>query len=324
MSEETKKPPVEPKKKSEWSHEPDDQVINESPHFTVYLDKQFEVWGKTTAAWDKTHPRDKCKFNEVMNYEAAVESIPHKHQDDEVKRSFMKMIGSGVARALLDDYPSGKAMMELAGRYITSRNVEQARIWQIKVVFLSAVLLAICLIFAMPYPVWSGTFQSGGLHDMLLAGVAGGFGAVFSIFCKMGNSYPSSESPRLLHELETCSRIFVGVTSGCFVMAAIRSDLLFPVLNKHGSSSLVLYLLAFVSGVSEKLVPTFVAHIEDAAAREDFTTSGKRTKRLPTDAQAIPDRASEQHTDRTPAPPAGGAAGKKHKRRKAGKMKTKR
>ena len=268
-------------------------LVYDSSDFIVYLDKELDVWAKTSPAYKAAHAQCDCRFNEIMNNEAELESVPNRHQPCETRLTFKKMIGNAVACALQEDYVCAQAMLDKAREYIVKRNVEVARMWQLKTV--------LWLLLGPLLVVFVATGCRACIEDrfgatvllLLLAGAAGGFGAFLSIIYKLGTSKPSSESPRALQVLEALARIIAGIMGGCLIAVAMKTGVVLSLLLKTESPTLALYLGAFVAGVSEKLVPSFVKHVEDEAE----PTAGGQAHGPKT-----PDAHPEHHAPAAPAP----------------------
>lgn len=279
-------------------------LVYDSSAFIVYLDKELDVWAKMSPAWKAAHAQCDCRFNEIMNNEAELESVPNRHQPYETRLTFKKMIGNAVACALQEDFGCAQSMLNKAREYIVKRNVEVARLWQLKTVLWLLLGPLLVVFVATGCRTCIEDLFGSTVLLLLLAGAVGGFGAFLSIIYKLGTSNPSSESPRILHVLEALARIIAGVMGGCLIAVAMKTGVVLSLLLKTESPTLALYLGAFVAGVSEKLVPSFVKHIEDEAE----PPGGGPAHGTKTPPPRAADAARPEQHDATPPAPAGDKA----------------
>src|ERR1700685_2400110 len=126
-------------------------LILEADEFIVWIDPDLDVDWQTTQKYDEGGPENPAEHNEVLNLAAALECVPNDHHQASIRLNFKRMIGEGVARSLYHDYDSAKDILEKARQYISERNVEKARCWQL---YTACTLGLVSLILALA--LWGG------------------------------------------------------------------------------------------------------------------------------------------------------------------------
>lgn len=248
-------------------------LVLEAKEFSVWIDQDIDVDWYTSDAYDKNGPRDSAKHHLILNRAAALECIPNDHHKKTVRLNFKRMIGEAVARSLKHDYDGADIMLDEAHAFITRRNTERARFWQLNTACgLGAVSAGLGLSLWTFRSLFTKTWGDSALF-LVLAGLAGSLGALLSMVLRMGSSYPTSEAPFDLHALEAISRMFAGCISGCLIVACIQIGLILPALADGGHIHLVMVVAAVTAGASERWAPSLMAKIEARAG------SPQKTKR---------------------------------------------
>jgi len=125
------KPDSNPKPAATWSETDVYHLIVECDDFIVFLDSGLDVDWQTFPKYDQHGPKDPGKHNKILIRAAALECIPNDHHRTNVRLNFKRMIAEGIARSLDHDYDSANKSLNEAESYITARNVETARFWQL-------------------------------------------------------------------------------------------------------------------------------------------------------------------------------------------------
>ena len=244
-----------------------EHLILEAADFVVWIDKDVDIDWQTSQKYDEAGPRDPAEWNAVLNRVAALECIPNDQHSRNIRLNFKRMIGEGVARGLDHDYESAKNILEQAGSYISDRNVEIARYWQLSTAcMVGAVALAAGITMWVMRDVLTLKLGESGFF-LILAGIAGSVGAVLSMIFRMGHSYPTSEAPKHLHVLEALSRAIAGCLSGVLIAGAVRVGLILPAFGRTGDTSAVMLIAAMASGASERLAPSLITRLEGGASK---------------------------------------------------------
>ena len=96
----------------------------------------------------------------------------------------------------------------------------------------------------------------------------GGVGAFFSICLRIGNVDYSNKTGKDIVKLETICRIVVGGISGLIITLMVKAGIILPKLSDNQSVLIVSLLLAFVSGSSERLVPSIITRLSKTYSNE--------------------------------------------------------
>ncbi|MBE2889655.1 hypothetical protein [Geobacter anodireducens] len=238
-------------------------LILQTKDFVVFLDKELDVDWKTTDAYDARQEGDSLSRNKIKNRMASLECIPNDHLRTNIRRNYKRMLGEGLARSFNHDYENAMSILDDAEQYIRARNIEAARYWQLSTSCLSGIFcgLAACLIWAFRIQIIPILGETG-LY-VVLAGLAGGLGALISIIFRMGNAQITTDAERKLHMLEAISRIMGGVISGLIISIFVKLGLFVPVFQKANEASLAMVAAGLVAGASERWVPSLIAQFEN-------------------------------------------------------------
>jgi hypothetical protein len=118
---------------------------------------------------------------------------------------------------------------------------------------------------------------------LVLAVCFGALGALLSVMSRTGNLAFSSSSGRYLHILEALSRISLGAMSGGVLGLAILSKVFLSPADSHQMHVLMM-LVAFAAGASERLAPSIIAEFEKRAPalqKDDKTSKNDVHERPP-------------------------------------------
>jgi hypothetical protein len=249
----------------EWSELDVHHLILNTDRFIVFLDSDLDIDWKTKEKYDEVGPKDPDEHNGILNRAASLECTPNDHHKRNVRLNFKRMIGEAIARSLDHDYDSAKKMLEQARIYITNRNVETARYWQLSTACLLGLVVAISGLELWASRSHMIDISGESAYFLVMAGVAGSLGAVLSMIFRMGRSFPTSEAPKVLHILEAASRVFAGCLSGLLIAACVNAGLIVPVLRGQGNMHLIMLIAAMASGASERWAPSLVGKFEGSS-----------------------------------------------------------
>ncbi len=252
-----------PAYRTKWSHLDVEHLILSTDEFIVFIDKELDIDWETTDSHDAAIQGESlCQLNEILNRAATIECIPNDHQRRSIRTNFKRMIGEGVARALKSDFTNAQKILERAYDYITSRNIEIARYWQLTTSLIAGIIAAFfgILLWSLrgaAISAWgaTGTFA-------ILSSFAGAIGATFSIVFRIGGAQITSEADRSLHVLEAFSRIIAGSISGLIFGFLIRIGVIAPFLNNSSNVDIVIIATAILAGASERWAPSLIEQVE--------------------------------------------------------------
>jgi len=105
---------VVPEYKSRWPDVDVKYLVISTDDYIVCLDNDLDVDWKTSDEYDESGHNDEVEFNKILNNVALFESRPQHHLNNENKKSFRRMLGEAVARALAHDYKSAESILDQA------------------------------------------------------------------------------------------------------------------------------------------------------------------------------------------------------------------
>ena len=241
------------------------RLILETDGFIVFIDNDTDVDWRTTNQYDEGAKVESGDLNDILNRAAILECIPNDQHGETIRMNFKRMIGEGVARALDNDHQNATKILDKAESYITDRNIETARFWQLTTSTICGVcfaLIGVCLwsLRNLLFPVWGET-----AFFLLFSAVAGAVGANLSFIFRIGNAKITSEAIRRLHILEALSRIFGGAISGVAISLLVNLGILVPLFKNVGNMPLAMLGAGLIAGASERWVPSLIVKIENSA-----------------------------------------------------------
>lgn len=251
-----------PEYKNRWPDVEVHYLVISTDDYIVCLDKEFDVDWKTSDEYDKNGHNDEVEFNKILNNVALFESRPQHHLKNENRKSFRRMLGESVARALAHDYKSAESILEQAQDFLLDRSREKSREWYLTTCALST--MVICLIISIIFLFREEISLSFGIRnlDLLVSIIGGTIGAFMSITLRLGKSSIEADSGVYLHILESISRTIAGSIAGILSGVLIKIGILMPAFNTGDSILLTLFSMGFVAGASERFIPSFISKIE--------------------------------------------------------------
>lgn len=252
--------------KERWPNADINYLILDDGDFIVFIDSDIDVDWETSDAYDEKGLGDPKRHNDILNRVATIECIPNNHQKVSIRMNFKRMIGEGLARSLDHDYDNAGKILDNAERYITERNIETARIWQLT--YSTATGLACALIGFVPLWSFRSFFSQNWGETALfscLAACAGAVGANLSFIFRIGKTQITSEAVKELHILESVCRILGGAICGLIVSFLIQLGILIPIFENTNNTHLAMVTAGFIAGASERWVPSLIAKIESSS-----------------------------------------------------------
>jgi hypothetical protein len=266
-------PPVQ------WAEHLKDEyvLIKSTGDFIVWLDENRDVEWETTQAYDEELEKKGFDFGDVSNRVAFLQAVPTNHLSHEIKTAYRTMLGEGLCRGLEQDNESAMTILDQAEEFVTARNREQARLWYVAAsgtATLSFVLLTPAVAYGLPRLLSNA---SDATSNVLLAGLGGATGALFSILLRVGKAPLDPSAGRPIHLMEGFGRIVVGVIGAAIVLSASRAGFILPNLTSNSG----LALLCLVAGASERLVPGLVDSVELSASNSGKATASSAAEKTP-------------------------------------------
>lgn len=210
---------------------------------------------------------------------------PTTHLRSSVRASFIRMVAYLFVAILEKRFELAEGMLTELSQVRSVRIREAAQLS-----FLAGTLLAFlpCLLLA-----WLATgFGDVDPVSTTRAMLAGGVGALFFSLVRRGTVPLDGEAGRVTHYADGFVRVMVGLISGVVALSAIESKLIFGFLEtaKGGMTSLantgMTFLVCFVSGYSEVMIPSLIGRIEEQSNKADPVVSAPAPATKPAPAPA--------------------------------------
>ncbi|WP_421854458.1 hypothetical protein [Marinomonas sp.] len=251
--------------KKRWGELEISYLIIDTKNFIVFIDSQLDIDWITSDEYDKNGPKDSDKHAKILNGVALLECKPNGHFADKIQLDFKRLLGEALARGLAAEYDSANQILEQSEIYLTQRGRELSRTWYLSTAgVITSVVLATSIV-AWPFRnlisnVWGSSF-----HLYATVMVFGALGALLSIIMRTGKEHFDCHAGKSVHQLESAYRIVAGMLSSFFVTMAVTSGFILPTLSTMTNLSITLYFIGFVSGMSERIVPSITTKIENVA-----------------------------------------------------------
>ncbi len=227
--------------------------IKSTDDFIVYLDEDLDVeWQVTTAGEKKL---DDAILAKASNRLGALNAIPCDGLDRERVKSFRKMLGEGIARALEGAADDANMMFDKAEDFITARTTELARSW-----YMSAASKAAAVTFVLGPAIMMGLnqiFPDPFLPKAAVSLASGSLGALTSILARGANAVVSPSAGPKIHAQEGYARVLVGAVTALFVALSIHARLLFPQVD----SIPAIAIIGFSAGWTERFLSTLIEQV---------------------------------------------------------------
>jgi len=234
-------------------------LIAKNRGYIVYLDEDLYVEWASNIDIDMIDGRDT-----VLNKVSMLEAIPVTFVGEDVKLAFRRMVAEGVARLFDPSSSSASAMsaLERAESWIQARNDEVARTW-----YLTASAIAGGVVTLLCIALWlmrqqAREYLSIGAFDVLFGATLGGIGALLSVIQRSRALGLEPAAGKRLHYMEGVARIIVGGLGAMLLGLAFKGDLLLGFAAKSPDAPVLLAVICFVAGASERLVPSFIEKID--------------------------------------------------------------
>lgn len=259
-----------------WPGIDNSYLIFESDDFIVYLDSVLAIEWQTSDDYDKIGPKDSKKNNDILGRAATLECVPNEHHNRDVRIAFKRMVGEGIARSLDNDYESADNILKQARSYITDRNVEAARLWQLSTACLLGLTIGIVGLIFWTYR--AGLIRAWGelVFFLVCSAGAGALGAILSMIFRMGNNFPTSEAPRRLHILEATARVLAGCLSGLLVAGSVNMGLILATFGDAGHLHVTMLVAAMASGASERWAPSLITQLSGSTGEKQLSKGGTK------------------------------------------------
>jgi hypothetical protein len=235
-------------------------LIFKTTTFIVYLDEDMYVEWAFTPAFNPKWPQD---VGLVLNRVSLVQALPASRLSTEQLTTFRQLVGEAVARVL--QYGDGQAAnkaLDDAVAWLEARNKESAR-WAYLMGSCAAtgvVAVVTVLLWLLRNP--GRSLLGSTVFEAILGAGCGGIGALLSVLLRSKSLPLDPDAEQKIHVFEGASRIVAGGVGAALVALGIKSELLLTLISSSSRPMTLLAAVCIVAGASERLVPSFIEHVE--------------------------------------------------------------
>lgn len=197
---------------------------------------------------------------------------PINHLRSSVRASYIRMVAYLFVAILEKRFELAEGMLVELTQLRSLRTREAAQLW-----YLGGSLLTFLLCVALVW--WVAGFADVDPASTTRAMLAGGMGAFFFSLIRRGTVPLDGEAGWVTQCADGFVRVMVGLISGVVALSAIESRLIFGFLesDEQGAQSLanvgMTFLVCFVSGYSEVMIPSLIGKIEEQSNKADPVVS---------------------------------------------------
>lgn len=210
--------------------------------YIVFVDNEFEFDWSTT---------DEAGVN-LSNHIALLSKIELLQQTPVVhyfskkqKLTFARILGQAWVSALEDNIESCLETLKNAEKFVIDRNREISRKWHL---FSSYCITAIILVLCH--------FNLLELYFLFSC-----LGSLMSILLKKSVINYDCQSGYFLNLLEIIGRFLIAFISANITLKLFSLDLIFSLFQTSTNKEIVILLISFASGFSERLIPSYISKI---------------------------------------------------------------
>ena len=193
-----------------------------------------------------------------------LEATPVNHLSPEQKLTFRLLIANAISYGLgADQAERGIHSIRTAEEFIRCRNNEYGRMWFLGGMVGVLGITLLCGILVLALGESKGEPNAVALLLKLYGNylIFGALGAFMSIALRVSHLNMDPSAGYVPHTSEGAIRTLAGMVSGLIAVLACKGNLLFSLLTEQAANNLdpespyALWLLAFVAGMSERLIP---------------------------------------------------------------------
>ena len=242
------------------------ECVGENGNIDKELDLDWEVIDRDPQCTLYVNTSQKS-IQKILSRISHLSAIPHKHQSESIIFQYKQMLGEALLKSFNGEIFEANQLLDHANLYITERNIEQSRYWQLTIMFF--ILIGISLLsYFFIYNIstlkidlkkFLAKEYSTEIKDYsfiflaFISSIFGIFGAVVSISQRMEKLNISHQSTLKIHFFEILFKITCSIFISLVIMILIISGQFIPKISESiGIYSIMIF--AFLGGISERFV----------------------------------------------------------------------
>ena len=253
--------------KEKWGALDIKHLIIDTKDYIVFIDNDLDLDWITTTDYDSRGHKTPDLHSDILNRIALLECRPNGHFDQKITVDYKRLLGEALARSFSGEYDSANKIISESELYVDQRGMELSRRWYLSAAGLLCLILALIAFMVWPFRDWFIHIWGERFFTYATAMVFGSLGALLSIILRTGSEQFDCHAGRALHQIESSYRVVAGMLSALLAVLAVKSEFILPFLNGDSDQNTVLYFVAFVSGMSERIAPSITTKIEESTEK---------------------------------------------------------
>jgi hypothetical protein len=246
-------------------------LIECDKNYIVYIDDDLAVEWSLTEAYGEPSETYGEVANQIGYLETVSVGLLRKCQIE----PFSRLLGEAMARIIGGgNIAKASEILEKAKKYLQARSIENARMWYI---FTACTCTTLLVIIAIVIWVCHSTVKhtiGNNPFDVLLGSLLGGVGALFSVLSRTKDIKVDAAAGWPIHCLESAARIGTGSIGAIVIALAIKGNILLGIIRSADHSLSALLAICIISGISERIVPSFIKQVEGSISAYRPTKAG--------------------------------------------------
>jgi hypothetical protein len=257
--------------------QPDEKIVNKKIIELVYFTEEYAVviceedwiYYEFGDGYEFTNDAGENVRSRVIDLIVKAETVRLRPMDQlraSVRKSHIRTVAYLFVAILEKRFELAEGMLvELS----QMRSLRMREVAQLSYLAGSLLTFLPCIFF-----VWLATgFGDVDPASTARAMLAGGMGALFFSMIRRGSIPLDGEAGKVTQYADGFVRVMVGLISGVVALSAIESELIFGFLEPAGAKSManvgMTFLVCFVSGYSEVMIPSLIGKIEEQSNKPD-------------------------------------------------------
>ena len=217
--------------------------------YIVYIDSDNDIDWKDTRTKKDWKPEDKIELAQCISKLNDAHAEPIGHLSYETIRTFKLKLGAGFVLAMNRCFSEVDKAITDALSFLRHRNAEKSR-------QLFLIYSTICIAVILGLWIWNRGRKLVN-EDWALTLLYGTLGSYFSIWTRYGKLVMTGLSTKMLHFLETLTRLIIGAISASVLILAVKCGIILPKMAE--AAPLWFFgLTGFAAGFSERIIPSLM------------------------------------------------------------------
>lgn len=217
--------------------------------YIVYIDPENDIDWKDTRTKKDWKPEEKALWSQCLSRLSDAHAEPTGHLSFETIRTFKLKLGSGYVLAMNRCFAEVDKVIEDSLSFLRHRNAEKSR-------QLFLIYSTVCIAIVLGLWIWNRDVRVVD-EDWALTLLFGTLGSYFSIWTRYGKLVMTGLSTKVLHFLETLTRLIIGAISASVLILAVKCGIILP--NMAETAPLwFIGLTGFAAGFSERIIPSLM------------------------------------------------------------------